>query len=179
MIRRMGLAAVAATLLVFASARNADAQVEVPTTHEGMVAAWVGKYDFNYNYKPAAEFGALYRPPLDLWIFQPMVGLMHTTNGATNVFAGISTDVIFFDRVVFTPGAAVSGYSRGSAKDLGDGFEFRVSGEFSYRFDDNSRLGLLVYHLSNADLGRINPGEESIGLIYSLPTAKIGRWFGD
>jgi hypothetical protein len=179
MIRQVWLAAIALALFVVAGVGGAQAQVQVPTTHEGMLAAWVGKYDFNYNDKPAAEFGAQYRAPLDLWIFQPMVGLMHTTNGATNVFAGVSTDVIFFDRAVFTPGAAISGYSRGSGKDLGDGFEFRLSGEFSYRFDDNSRLGLLVYHLSNADLGRINPGEESIALIYSLPTAKIGRWFGN
>lgn len=176
-IPRLAIGAIA--LLMLAGAPRAQAQVQVPTTHEGMLAVWAGKYDFRTDRDPAAEFGVEYRPGLDLWIFQPMVGVMHTTNGAANGFAGLSTDIIFFDHVVFRPTVAVSGYSHGAAKDLGDAFEFRESAELAYRFEDNSRLGVLFYHLSNAGLGRSNPGVESIGLIYSLPTAKIGRWFGD
>lgn len=179
MFRGLWAAAIAGPVLLLVLGHAAQAQVQVPTTHEGMLAVWVGKYDFRTDHNPAAEFGLEYRPGLDLWIFQPMFGVMHTTNGATNAFAGLSTDIIFYDRVVFRPAVAVSAYSQGDGKDLGDGFEFREAAELSYRFEDNSRLGVLFYHLSNAGLGSRNPGVESIGLIYSLPTAKIGRWFGD
>ncbi|HEX9463712.1 MAG TPA: acyloxyacyl hydrolase [Alphaproteobacteria bacterium] len=168
-----------AVLMPLALGRTAQAQIQVPTEHDDILAVWAGKYDFNANRHPAAEFGAEYRPRLDLWIFQPMVGAMHTTNDATDAFAGFSTDVIFYDRVVLRPAIAVSAYARGAAKDLGYGLEFRESAELAYRFDDNSRLGIEAYHLSNAGLGHRNPGEETIAMIYSLPTAKIGHWLGE
>ncbi len=47
--------------------------------------------------------------------------------------------------------------------------EFRSQIEFAYRFDDRSRLGVAVSHMSNASLGESNPGTESAMLYYSLP----------
>lgn len=176
---RSALAALAVLVLVLTLGRAAQAQIQVPTEHDGIIAAWAGKYDFNANRHPAAEFGAEYRPGIDLWILQPMFGAMHTTNGATDAFAGFSTDIIFYQRAVLRPAVAVSAYARGAGKDLGYGLEFRESVELAYRFEDNSRLGIEAYHLSNAGLGHRNPGEESIAVIYSLPTAKLSHWFGD
>jgi hypothetical protein len=42
----------------------------------------------------------------------------------------------------------------------------------SYRLESGDRLGLSLYHLSNADLYHRNPGSESLVLSY---TAALGR----
>lgn len=139
----------------------------------------VGRYDFNRQKDPTWEGGIQYRSDLKLWVFQPMVGFMHNGHGTTDLYAGISLDVFFGNRFVIRPSFAPSYYHRGGGEDLGYGLEFRSAIEFAYRFDDRSRLGLEVYHMSNAGLGKTNPGEESINVVYSLPVTKIASWFGN
>ena len=51
--------------------------------------------------------------------------------------------------------------------------EFRSQIEFAYRFDDRSRLGLAVSHMSNASIANENPGTESAILYYSVPLSRI------
>ena len=46
---------------------------------------------------------------------------------------------------------------------------FRTGAEFAYRFANQTRLGLEVTHTSNAGLTRLNPGEQSVLLMYSIP----------
>jgi hypothetical protein len=132
-----------------------------------------GKFDFNRQKNTAAEFGVQYRSDYKLWIFQPIVGGMVQTDGAVNVYAGISLDIFFGNRLVFRPSFAPGVYRKGNGLDLGHTIEFRSGAELAYRFDDRSRLGLEFYHLSNAHLGDKNPGEESIVLVYSIPTTKL------
>lgn len=143
------------------------------------VSVSMGRYDFNRNKDPAWEGGLQYRSDLKLWVFEPMVGVMHNTHATTDIYAGISLDVFLGNRIVVRPSFAPTYYNRGGGEDLGDKLEFRSAIEFAYRFDDRSRLGVEVYHMSNASLGKINPGEESINMVYSLPTTKIASWFGD
>jgi lipid A 3-O-deacylase len=138
-----------------------------------------GYYDFNRQKHPGAEFGLQYRSDQKLWLFQPMVGVMRNSHASTDIYAGISLDLFLGSRFVVRPSFAPSAYIRGAGQDLGHTIEFRSALEFSYRFDDRSRLGLEVYHLSNAGLGDKNPGEESITLVYSLPTTKISGWFNN
>lgn len=139
----------------------------------------VGRYDFNRQKDPSWEGGMQYRSDLKLWIFQPMVGFMHNGHGTTDLYAGISLDVFLGNRFVVRPSFAPSYYHRAGGEDLGYALEFRSAIEFSYRFDDRSRLGIEIYHMSNAGLGKTNPGEESINAVYSLPIPKLVSWFGD
>ena len=132
-----------------------------------------GYYDFNRQKKPTGEVGLQYRSHLKLWVFQPMVGIMQNFRGSTDVYAGISLDVFFGNRFVVRPSFAPSYYHRGGGEDLGYALEFRSAIALEYRFDDRSRLGLELYHISNASLGKINPGEESLNLTYALPVSKI------
>jgi hypothetical protein len=136
-----------------------------------------GYFDFNRQQRTAVEGGIQYRSDLKLWIFQPMVGVMHNSHGSTDAYAGISLDVFFGNRIVFRPSFAPSLYIKENGKDLGGTIEFRSAAELSYRFDDRSRLGIEIYHLSNAHIYKGNPGEESVTLVYSLPTTTINRWF--
>ena len=124
-----------------------------------------GSYDFNRQKQPAVEYGMQYRSDLKLWIFQPMAGFMVNTNSSSMLYAGISLDIFFGNRIVLRPSFAPGWYNRNRGEDLGYPLEFRSAVE--------------LYHMSNAHLGDKNPGEESINLVYSLPTTTLSKWFGD
>ncbi len=132
-----------------------------------------GGYDVNKQDNTAAEFSLQYRSDVDLWIFRPFAGLMATTDSAVNVYAGIGIDLFFGNRWVVRPSFAPGFYAEGDGKDLGHSVEFRSGVEIAYRFDDRARLGLELYHLSNASIGSRNPGEESLILTYAVPISSL------
>ena len=129
----------------------------------------VGAFDLVQDHNQAAEFRAEYRSDKKIWIVKPFVGAMGTTDGSFYGYAGILTDVYFGRRWVLTPSFAAGYYEKGNGLDLGYELEFRSGIEFSYRFDNRSRLGLSFYHLSNASIGDINPGTEVLSVVYSIP----------
>jgi lipid A 3-O-deacylase len=136
-----------------------------------------GYFDWNRQKAPAAEFRVEYRSDKKLWIFKPLGGIMATSDGAFYGFAGIGVDVFLGNRFVVTPSFAPGFYNEGSGLDLGHALEFRSQIEFAYRFDDRSRIGLAVSHMSNASIGDTNPGTESAILYYSVPFGKISELF--
>lgn len=52
---------------------------------------------------------------------------------------------------------------------LGYDIQFRSGMDLSYRFDGGTRIAVGVSHLSNASLGRLNPGTEVVSVSYSMP----------
>lgn len=128
-----------------------------------------GYFDWNRQKEPAAELRAEYRSDYKLWIFKPFAGIMGTSDTAVYAYAGIGIDVYLGRRVVVTPSIAPGYYAKNSGYDLGYPLEFKSQLEIAYRFDDRSRLGLAISHISNASLGDKNPGTESAILYYSLP----------
>ena len=128
-----------------------------------------GYFDWNRQKNEAAEFRLEYRAADKFWIFKPLGGVMGTSDGAWYVFAGVGVDVFFGDRFVVTPSFAPGYYHHGGGLDLGHELEFRSQIEFAWRFDNRSRLGLAVSHMSNASIGDTNPGTESAMVYYSVP----------
>jgi len=62
------------------------------------------------------------------------------------------------------PFTGVGLYADGDSKDLGGPVEFRSGLDVDYRLAEDWWLGLSFYHLSNAVLYDLNPGEESLVL---------------
>lgn len=168
-IRRLAIWALAACALLGAFAGPAAAQ------DPAFLSFSAGGFDVNRQKDTAVELGVQYRHDEKLWIFQPMGGAMATLDGAAHVYAGVSLDIFLGNRLVLRPSFAPGLYFKGSGYDLGHVIEFRSGIELAYRFDDRSRLGLELYHLSNAHIGDKNPGEESLVLQYSVP---FGTLFG-
>lgn len=117
----------------------------------------------------AAEGRVEYRSNLKLWIFKPFAGVMATSDSAVFGYAGVLVDVPLGDSFVATLSFAPGAFHDGDGKDLGNGLEFRSQIEVAYRFENRSRLGLSVSHISNAGLGDENPGAESVMLTYAMP----------
>jgi hypothetical protein len=104
-----------------------------------------------------------------LWIVAPFVGAFGTAKGAFYGYGGFGFDINFFERIVITPSAAVGYFTHGTGIDLGAHTEFREGAEFDYRFDNLSRLGVGMYHMSNAGIGLHNPGVELVTVILTMP----------
>ena len=102
-------------------------------------------------------------------LFLPVVGLMVTTRGSTYLFGGMAADLVVRKRFSFIPSFCAGWYTKGGGKDLNYPLEFRSALEVSYIFDNSSRLGLQISHISNAGLSHHNPGAESLVLVYSIP----------
>jgi lipid A 3-O-deacylase len=113
-----------------------------------------------------------YRFGNKFWIFKPMVGVLATSDSAVMGYAGVLVDIYFGRRWVLTPSFAPGLYREGDGKDLGGAVEFKSQLELSYRFDNRSRLGIGISHISNASIYDSNPGTETVFLTYSLP---LGR----
>ena len=104
-----------------------------------------------------------------LWIISPMVGAEVSTRGSTYVYGGFGFDLNFGPNWVLTPNGAVGYYQRGSGTNLGSTTEFRTGAELDYKFADQSRIGVTVHHISNAGIGKYNPGEQEVMVVYQMP----------
>lgn len=135
------------------------------------LAVSVGAHDSRDAFQGRLE----YRSDIELYVFRPFTGFMITNDSAMYGYGGVFMDIFFGPRFVIQPSFAVGAYSKGSDVDLGHWIEFRSQLEFAWRFDDRSRLGLSVNHMSNATLSDTNPGIESVALTYAIPFDKIAN----
>jgi lipid A 3-O-deacylase len=167
--------AAATVALIGALAAPAEAQVTFGSPGDPpRLALGAGAFDItpstsHKDASTAGEFRGEYRFPDTVWILAPFVGASVTTDGAAYGYFGFGFDVNFGPNWVLTPNAAAGVFERGSGTRLGSWWEFRTGAEFAYRFTDQSRLGVEVTHTSNAGLTKLNPGEQSVLLMYSIP----------
>lgn len=138
-----------------------------------------GIYDLMREKHRTCEFEAEYKfhvrafaSPNRYLEFRPLLGVMATAKGSAYVYGGLNFDLLFFDHLLLAPGFAAGYYVQGGGKNLGYPLEFRSGVELAWQFSDWRRLGVHFYHLSNAGLGRRNPGEESLVFFYDIPLVK-------
>ena len=98
----------------------------------------------------------------------PVLGAVYTSHDAAYGYVGGRVELWLAPRWLLTPSIAAGAYSDGFDKNLGHGLEFRTALELAYLLGDGARLGIALYHLSNAGLGNLNPGSESLVLTYSF-----------
>lgn len=117
---------------------------------------------------------------LELWgsawrgLFRPMIGAWRDELGDGAVFAGVAMDYPLSPHWRLIPSFAPSYYQRGKGFDLGLPLEFRSGLELARRWSNGHRLGLGIYHVSNANLGDRNPGVELLSLWWRIPLAFPG-----
>ena len=101
--------------------------------------------------------------------FKPIIGIMGNSAGAVFGYAGLAAPIAFGGELwEIVPSGGVGGYHQGDGIFLGGAFEFHVGLSASYALSDNSRLGVALYHISNANTHRKNPGVNSVLLQWSL-----------
>ena len=99
----------------------------------------------------------------------PVAGAMATSRGILFAYGGLRMEIPLEGRWVLGGGWAPGLYypGAGDGKGLGGVLELRSHLELAYRLRNDSRVGLSLYHLSNAHVFSFNPGSESLVLTYS------------
>ncbi len=103
------------------------------------------------------------------WIFAPFAGVMGTGQAASYVYVGFGFDINLPYRFVLTPSFAGGYFQEGHGINLGYYWEFRSGAELDYRFFGDRRFGVGFYHMSNAGLGKHNPGVELVTAVLTAP----------
>jgi hypothetical protein len=146
----------------------ADLLVDAPLVDDiDRVLLQVGRFDVVKNKAPATEFELQYRfGAAVLWQLRPFVGAGASSDASVYAYAGLRLDTEW-QRVVVTPSFALAGYYRGNGKDLGSPpLLGRFGFDIQYRLDDDVRLGVSFFHMSNGKAfgQQSNPGAEVAGL---------------
>lgn len=130
--------------------------------------AGVGYYDL-FDDKDAASFNLEYQFEDVYYGLRPVVGAMATSDSAAYGYAGARWDVPITANWLIAPTFNIGAYRNGDGKNLGHGLEFRSGIEVAYAFEDETRLGLHLSHISNASIGDSNPGTEILQATYAVP----------
>ena len=94
---------------------------------------------------------------------------MGTSAEALYVYGGLLLDVDLGWNIVATPSLTAGYYDNGNGADLGHNLQFRSGIEIAYRFANDARLGVGLYHISNASIAKNNPGAEVLSAVFSYP----------
>jgi hypothetical protein len=149
------------------------------------VVVAVGEHDItrNLDHPPAVGGFTLHLTGTEVWrskhglLLVPAFGAMTTEEDAYYGWAGGALFYPLGPRwgLVSELGAGV--YHRGRDRDLGGSLEFRSGIEATYRANDTLRVGVAVYHLSNARIHEINPGVNSLVLTFGIrPKPRAQVW---
>ena len=156
-------------VLVASTSGASSISLDAPGADPALFAFSITHRGLRRSTEFASEAGLEYRSAERLWVLKPFGGVMANSAGTVYVFAGLLLDIYLGEHFVLTPSSAPGFYYAGQGKDLGFPLEFRSQVEVSYRFWNGSRVGIGVNHLSNAKLGRINPGIEAVSITFSTP----------
>ncbi|QLH36615.1 MAG: acyloxyacyl hydrolase [Parachlamydiaceae bacterium] len=115
-------------------------------------------------------FQAEYRFGKYFWRYiRPQIDFLISQHGSGFIGAGIGLEFYVTRNILLIPSFVPGVYWRGKGKDLGCPIEFRSCLELAYEMENQVRLGVQIYHLSNAHLSCDNPGFNAISFCLSLP----------
>lgn len=153
-------------------------QPTTPLKHQSYASVSAGLFDAlphtnKKNEDKSADLRGEYRFGTPLYsrgiaAVYPFVGAEMTTDGSFYGLGGVAADVQY-GSVYMTPTFGAGLYSSGEGKFMGSPIEFRTGVEVGYEFKSEDRLGVSLTHISNAEIGKHNPGAEIIGVYYHYP----------
>ncbi|MFU8896920.1 MAG: acyloxyacyl hydrolase [Gammaproteobacteria bacterium] len=148
------------------SRASAEPPVE-PVPMLNLTAGQVGVFD---NIDDPYRVGLEYRfRPLGRWQLIPAIGAAVAQNDASFVYVDLRHDFWLGARWALIPSFGVGLFNDGDGLELGQTVEFRSGIELAYRFHEQWRVGLALFHLSNGGLSDTNPGTEAVVLSLSIP----------
>ena len=114
---------------------------------DGQRATLVGVQHQNESLKRKSFLGTL----------SPITGFIITENNAQYFYTGIQAQYKI-GKLNVVPSFAPGLYGKGDGKDLGHVVEFKSEVQLSFDLFSDSELGFSYNHISNASLGKKNPG---------------------
>jgi len=109
-------------------------------------------------------------PNTKLWgVARPYVGVSYNWDKDFFGYAGLGVEMYFNKYLFFFPSLAIGYYRHGKGVNLGHPLEFRTGLEVGWKFSNEMRTSLGLYHMSNFEIGDKNPGTESVSVMVALP----------
>ena len=126
---------------------------------------YTGMFDFSDDGKRATLIGVQHQNEdlnRDTFLgnLSPITGAMITADNAAYLYTGVQAQYKV-GSLNITPSFAPGYYNQGDGKDLGHALEFKSEIQLSLELPKNSQFGFSYNHLSNASLGKKNPGANS------------------
>jgi len=134
-------------------------------SNETELNIFTGMFDFSDEKQHAGLFGLqhqndeLFRKSF-LGKLSPITGGFITENSAFYLYTGVQAEYEL-GFLTITPSFAPGYYNYGDGKDLGHFLEFKSEVQMSFNVSDTAQLGMSYNHISNASLGKKNPGANS------------------
>ena len=126
---------------------------------------YTGMFDFSDDGKRATLIGVQHQDEdlnRDTFLgnLSPITGAMITADNAAYLYTGVQAQYKV-GSLNITPSFAPGYHNQGDGKDLGHALEFKSEIQLSLELPKNSQFGFSYNHLSNASLGKKNPGANS------------------
>ena len=126
---------------------------------------YTGMFDFSDDGKKSSLIGFQHQNEnlnRDTFLgnLSPITGAMITADNASYFYTGVQAHYKI-GSLNLTPSFAPGYYSVGNGKDLGHALEFKSEIQLSLELPKDSQFGFSYNHLSNASLGKKNPGANS------------------
>ena len=152
-------------ILSFLSIQNVSSEEKMIIEKDHEWNFYSGMFDFSDDGKRATLVGIQHQNEelnrnTFLGNLSPITGAMITVDNASYVYTGVQAQYKI-GSLNFTPSFAPGFYNQGDGKDLGHLLEFKSELQFSLDLPKQSQLGFSYNHLSNASLGKKNPGANS------------------
>ena len=161
------------TLLGFCLPAQWVCAKEPPVPAVPMINLTFGKVGVLDDEFETDRYGIEYRfRPFEKWDLIPAIGYAFSVDDDSFFYADLRYDYWLSNRWVLIPSLGAGVFTNGEKIDLGNDFEFRSGLELAYRFNTNYRMGVALFHLSNAGLSDNNPGTESLVFSLSIPLKK-------
>ncbi len=163
--------------LLFILASLATAHAAVPDRPSAELVARFGFLGV-LDDEPADPLAALELRLAQNWRgIHPWVSLNLTDSRTWFAGAGFVYHTALTPRTRLSVGSGPFYYQHEPNRDLGLKLEFYSFLELTRELPREQRLGVRIGHLSNAGLGRQNPGSETVSIVYSRPVGTIRRLF--
>lgn len=138
----------------------------------GYLVSYLGYYGALRNGQRDLQIGFEYRLSPVIESVRPTVGFNFNADGSAYLYGGVYWDIKLGDEpIYFSPNFVAGYYHAGSRGVLGGELQFRTGFEFSYEFEDKTRVGIALNHISNANLYAKNPGSETVLVSVQFPFA--------
>lgn len=149
-------------------------RADVPVPRVGITYMDLGS---GHPATPAAEITVADAAPL-FWRAGLVAGVLASAKGAVYGYGGLQVPLRMPLGLVARPSVSVGLYRGGEGMDLGHPLEFRSAFLVERGVTDEITVSALLYHLSNAGIGRRNPGMEAIGIgVTFVPSTIRGPGF--
>lgn len=100
---------------------------------------------------------------------RPQVGVMTPRFHSLFFYGGLGWDFYLARHWVITPSLSPGLYFRGKGRDLGSVLEFRSCIELACELRNKGRVGVEIFHISNASISEKNPGANCFAFFIAIP----------